>query len=400
MESFDINDFESIRPYNDDEVVGAISHLLENDRFFEMMEWVYPSLNREDVQEMLEEVKTVEDFQQSISGPAFKVVTQMTTNGLTFSQIGRITAETPHLFLSNHRDIVLDSALLNVTLMEKSLPTTQIAIGDNLLRHPTIKNLVRLNKNFIVNREVNPKEMINYSRRLSNYIRKTIIEDGTSIWIAHREGRSKDGDDRTASGLLKMLTMTGDGEPEDKLRALNILPMSVSYEYDPCDIFKVNELLHLKLYGEYRKEEGEDYKSMLRGLMGHKGRVHIAVGTQLDEEFEEMSAMTNRNEKIKYLTKEIDRQMHEIFKLWPSNYIAYDLLHGTKEFTQYYTKLEKFAFRNYIRGRVLKFFINRAKLVTQHEGIRKQVRELFFQMYANPVINRKESLIENKTTEF
>lgn len=390
MQEFDINDFESIRPYNDSEVAQAIELLSRNERFFEMMSWVYPSLDREDIIEMLSEIRTVDDFQQNISGPAFKVVTQMTTSGLTFSQIDRIEPDKAYLFLSNHRDIILDSALLNVTLMEKNFKTTQIAIGDNLLRHPMIKNIVRLNKNFIVNRDVNPKEMLLHSRRLSNYIHKTIVQDKISIWIAHREGRSKDGDDRTASGLLKMLCMEGEAENlEDRLKALNILPMSVSYEYDPCDIFKVNELLVTKTQGNYQKEEGEDYRSMLKGLTGHKGRVHISVGSVLDEEIEEMREIPNKNDKIRFLTQKVDAQMHAIYKLFPSNYIAYDLLHGTREYSDQYSNLEKFAFRNYIRGRVLKFFIARKKIGSQ-DGMRKQVRELFYQMYANPVINRKE----------
>ena len=391
MEAFDINDFESIRPYHDEEVPAAIAVLSQNERFFEMMAWVYPNLDRDDILEMLAEIKTIDDFQQNLSGPAFKVVTQMTTSGLTFSQIDQIKPDEAYLFLSNHRDIILDSALLNVTLLEKGLKTTQIAIGDNLLMHPMIRNIVRLNKNFIVNRNVNPKEMLLYSQRLSNYIRKTITEEKVSIWIAHREGRSKDGDDRTANGLLKMLSMVGEQSIEEKFKSLNILPTAVSYEYDPCDIFKVNELITLKLEGSYEKEAGEDYKSMLKGLTGHKGRVHIAVGSLLNEEIDQLEAIQNKNDKIRHLAQVVDRQMHEIYRLWPTNYIAYDLLNGTRRFAHKYTNLEKFAFRNYITGRVISFFLARASLVTQKEGIRKQVRELFLQMYANPVINRVEA---------
>lgn len=395
MDSFDINDFESIRPYLDHEVPAAVALLSQNERFFEMMAWVYPSLDRADIVEMLSEIKTIDDFQQSLSGPAFKVVTQMTTSGLTFSQIDRISNDQAYLFLSNHRDIILDSALLNVTLLEKGLNTTQIAIGDNLLMHPMIRNIVRLNKNFIVNRNVNAKEMLMYSQRLSNYIRRTITEDKTSIWIAHREGRSKDGDDRTANGLLKMLSMVGEESLEEKLKSLNILPTAVSYEYDPCDIYKVNELLTLKIEGKYEKEEGEDYKSMLKGMTGHKGRVHIAVGSLLLEEINQLHTIANKNDKIRFLAQAIDRQMHEIYKLWPSNYIAYDLLNGGRTFSEHYTNLEKFAFRNYITGRVILFFLAKKSFGNQ-DGLRKQVRDMLLQMYANPVINRVEAENFNK----
>ncbi len=395
MDSFDINDFESIRPYLDHEVPAAVALLSQNERFFEMMAWVYPSLYRADIVEMLSEIKTIDDFQQSLSGPAFKVVTQMTTSGLTFSQIDRISNDQAYLFLSNHRDIILDSALLNVTLLEKGLNTTQIAIGDNLLMHPMIRNIVRLNKNFIVNRNVNAKEMLMYSQRLSNYIRRTITEDKTSIWIAHREGRSKDGDDRTANGLLKMLSMVGEESLEEKLKSLNILPTAVSYEYDPCDIYKVNELLTLKIEGKYEKEEGEDYKSMLKGMTGHKGRVHIAVGSLLLEEINQLHTIAKKNDKIRFLAQAIDRQMHEIYKLWPSNYIAYDLLNGGRTFSEHYTNLEKFAFRNYITGRVILFFLAKKSFGNQ-DGLRKQVRDMLLQMYANPVINRVEAENFNK----
>jgi len=391
MDSFDINDFESIRPYHDHEVPAAVAVLSQNDRFFEMMAWVYPSLDRDDIREMLSEIKTIDDFQQSLSGPAFKVVTQMTTSGLTFSQIDRISNERAYLFLSNHRDIILDSALLNVTLLEKGINTTQIAIGDNLLLHPMIRNIVRLNKNFFVNRNLNAKEMLLYSQRLSNYIRKTITQDKTSIWIAHREGRSKDGDDRTANGLLKMLSMIGDENIEDKFKQLNILPTVVSYEYDPCDIYKVNELLTLKIDGKYEKEEGEDYKSMLKGMTGHKGRVHIAVGSLMHKEIDELDSIPNKNDKIRHFAQAIDRQMHAIYRLWPSNYIAYDLLNGTKLYSAHYSNLEKFAFRNYITGRVILFFIAKKSFGNQKDGLRKQVREMLLQMYANPVVNRIES---------
>lgn len=386
----DVNDYTDIRPYTDEEVPEVIERLLKEPLLYQVMDWLYPSLSEEDIRQMMREVESIDDFQETISGPAFKVIAQMTTSGLTFTNMDNLKKDDAYLFLSNHRDIILDSALLNVSLLEKGYKTTQIAIGDNLLQNPLIYDVVRLNKNFIVNRNVNSKEMLLHSRRLSSYIRKTISEENTSIWIAHKEGRAKDNDDRTASGLLKMLTMSGEGTIEEKLHSLNILPTVVSYEYDPCDLFKVNELLAIKQTGEYKKQEGEDFKSMMRGLTGHKGGVNIAVGTVLKRRIEALKDIDNKNEKIKMLAAAIDRQMHDIYKLWPTNYIAYDLLNGTRKYKDQYTNLQRVAFRNYIRSKVIQMSIFKKKLPIR-EGFNKMVKELLLQMYANPVINKLES---------
>jgi hypothetical protein len=188
-----------------------------------------------------------------------------------------------------------------------------------------------------------------------------------------------------------MLSMSGEGSIEDRLRSLNILPMVVSYEYDPCDLYKANELISIKLYGSYKKQQGEDYRSMLKGLTGHKGKVNICVGQVVDKQITYLESIQNKNDKIRQLAIEIDREMHMIYRLWPSNYIAYDLLHGTREFSDQYSNLEKFTFRNYLMGRVLKLTVARKRLGHDREGFRKAVREVLLQMYANPVINRKEA---------
>ena len=300
-ELVDINNFAEIRPFNNDEVSMVVERMLTQAPLYEMMKFVYPYLEEADVAEMLREIKSVDQFQEDISGPAFKVITQTTTNGLTFSNMENIRKDEPYLFLSNHRDIILDSALLNVSLLEKGFKTTQIAIGDNLLHHQMIRDLVRLNKSFIVNRNVNPKEMLAYSKRLSNYIHKTIREEQVSIWIAHKEGRSKDGDDRTASGLLKMLVSSRNENIREALLPLNIVPMVVSYEYDPCDIYKANELLTIKENGVYEKQPGEDYRSALKGITGHKGRVNIAVGTKLHSTLKRLPENLPKNEQFRLL---------------------------------------------------------------------------------------------------
>ena len=386
----DLNNYDDLRPYEGEEIPAAIERLLKKDTTFRMMQFVYPDLEKEEITEMLRSVRTTEDFQIEVSAPAFKVVAQTTTNGLTFSNMDSIKKGVPYLFLSNHRDIILDSALLNVSLLEKGFETTQIAIGDNLLKNEIIEDIVRLNKSFIVHRNAAPKELLMLSRRLSNYIRKTITQDGTSVWIAHKEGRSKDGDDRTASGLIKMLQASSEQSFEDGLGELNIIPTVVSYEYDPCDIFKANELLMIKEHGEYQKQDGEDYRSALKGITGHKGRVNIALGNVLNRRLDSIKTIENKNEKVRVLSNLIDQEMHLLYRLWPTNYIAYDILTGENTYSHEYTRIQRITFNNYLRGRTLKLALTKKKLL-KNEGFTKQVREVMLKMYANPVINKRKA---------
>jgi hypothetical protein len=386
----DVHNFDDIRPYNEVELQAAIGRLLQEPMLMNMMRWVYPGLTKAEVKRIFTEVKNLKQFQEEVSAPAVKVITQMTTSGLSFSNIESIEHNKGYLFISNHRDIILDSAFLNVSLLERGYETTEIAIGDNLLKAQVVKDIVRSNKNFIVNRDVSAKEIFYYSSRLSNYIRDTITRRNTSIWIAHREGRSKDGDDKTSTGLLKMFTMSHDGTIEDGLGTLNLLPMCVSYEYDPCDLMKTNELLHKKFFGKYEKQKNEDFHSMITGITGHKGRVHITVGRELTETFKLMETITNKNEKIRILSEAINHQMYEIYKLWPTNYIAYDMLHGKKEFRDKYSRIQQITFSNYIRGQVIKLSLSRKKLGLPKENLNTSAREILLQMYANPVINYLE----------
>lgn len=385
----DVFDFHELRPYNDAELQEAIERMVQEPMLFKMMKWVYPGLRKTEILSMFREVTSVQQFQEEISAPAVKVITQMTTSGVSFSNESEIEPDKAYLFISNHRDIILDSALLNVSLIERGIPTTEIAIGDNLLKMQLIRDIVRCNKNFIVSRDVNAKEMLYYSLRMSNYIRHTLLEKNTSIWIAQREGRSKDGDDRTATGLLKMFTLSSKIAPEDALADLNLRPMCVSYEFDPCDLLKTNELMHVKLFGKYEKKPGEDFYSMVTGLTGHKGKVNISVGNPMSGAYDKMREITNKNEKYRILSEAIDDEMHRIYHLWPNNYIAFDLLHGSREYKDKYSNIQRIAFVNYIRGHVFKMALSRKKLGLPAENFNSYAREILLQMYANPVINKR-----------
>lgn len=388
--TIDVFDFHEMRPYSDAELQAAIDRMVQEPMLIKMMKWVYPGLRKTEILEMFKEVKSVQQFQEEISAPAVKVITQMTTSGVSFSNESEIEADKAYLFISNHRDIILDSALLNVSLIERGIPTTEIAIGDNLLKMQLVRDIVRCNKNFIVSRDVNAKEMLYYSLRMSNYIRHTILEKNTSIWIAQREGRSKDGDDRTATGLLKMFALSSKLAPEDALFDLNLRPMCVSYEFDPCDLLKTNELLHVKLFGKYEKKPGEDFLSMVTGLTGHKGKVNITVGNPMDIAFIKMREVSNKNEKFRILGEAIDEEMHRIYHLWPNNYIAFDLLNGTREYKDRYSNIQRIAFVNYIRGHIFKLAFSRKKLGLPSENFNANAREILLQMYANPVNNKRK----------
>jgi 1-acyl-sn-glycerol-3-phosphate acyltransferase len=388
MEQFD---FEDIRPYTDSEVPVIIERLLRDETFFRVMSWIYPHANRESLSNLMRSVTSVREFQEKVSGPAFKVLEKHTTNGLGFENSHNLVKNKPYLFLSNHRDIILDSAFLNVLLIEGGFETTQIAIGDNLLRNPVITDLVRLNKNFIVNRNIPARDVLQNSKRLSEYIRRVICDKKESVWIAHREGRSKDGDDRTANGLLKMLALSGEGSLSHRLRSLHILPMAVSYEYDPCDVMKVNELMVRRATGSYRKKPGEDYRSMLNGLMGHKGHVSISVGKVFDEQLQVLDSISNKNDAFRFLAMEIDREMHLMYKLWPVNYIAYDMLHEGSTYSRFYSGLEYTAFSNYVQERLSVLLASRRNGPENVSLFKAEASAMLLQMYANPVVNKQEA---------
>ncbi len=391
----DVFAYDDIRPYNDAELKDALARLVQEDALYKMMRWVYPGLSRASIRKMFLSITTVQQFQEEISAPAVKVITQMTTSGLSFSNLESLEKNKGYLFISNHRDIVLDSALLNISLFEHGLNSTEIAIGDNLLKTQAVRDLVRANKNIIVNRDVNAKEVYYYSLRLSNYIRHSITQNHTGIWIAQREGRSKNGDDRTSTGLLKMFVMSSNAGIEEALQQLNMVPMCVSYEYDPCDLLKTHELLHHKIFGQYTKQPFEDFHSMLTGITGHKGRVHVSIGSPLTEAYEQIKLITNKNEKIRAVGEAIDRQMHAIYKLWPTNYIAYDLLHDSREYKNEYSNIQKIAFQNYVRGRVWKLVLGRKKTGLPKENLFKMAREIMLEMYANPVVNHAQLKAEH-----
>lgn len=280
-----------------------------------------------------------------------------------------------YTFMSNHRDIILDSAILNVLLRNHGAKYTRPAIGSNLLINEWVTDFVKLNSCFTIERDITVREMLSSSSIRSQYIRETIEENEDSVWIAEKEGRTKNGDDRAQQSLLKMLKMSGTANFSDNFKALHLMPLSISYEWEPCDSLKTQEL-YTRTVGEYIKTPEDDMNSMLTGLSTYKGRVHFHIDKLTDSELDKLNDLPSNGERIEALAALIDAKIHKNFKLWPNNYIAYDLLHSVNKFSSQYTPEEKARFIQIMTQKMDKL-----------EGNISMLNNIFLEIYANPVKN-------------
>ncbi|MTI31196.1 1-acyl-sn-glycerol-3-phosphate acyltransferase [Xanthovirga aplysinae] len=373
---FTPSDFDEIRPFRDEEVDDVLGQLSKDEDSLKYLQLIFPKLSKEEILDKLKNLHTIKDFQVGITYPALQRLLKETTDGLSHSGFDQVDENQSYLYISNHRDIVLDSALLNYILHISGHETTEVGIGSNLLMTPFTTWLAKLNRNFVVNRNVPPRQMYNYSQLLSAYIRHTLTEKQTSVWIAQGEGRAKDGNDQTQAGLLKMFTLSsGEEDFIESKRMLNIRPFAISYELNPCDIMMAQEIYIRKTTGSYEKKAGEDLQSMITGISGYKGRVHLSLAKPLDKELEALKTCKNKNEQIRELAKMIDQKIYENYKLWPSNWIAYDVLHETNHITKY-SQEERSRFMQYLGGRIMMM-----------EGDKTELRKILLQMYSYPVSN-------------
>jgi 1-acyl-sn-glycerol-3-phosphate acyltransferase len=377
-------DFESIRPYQDHEIPLVFDRLSKETSFLELIKFLYPKVPTELFIGQMKQIKTIRQFQQDIISSYVREVISSTTQGVTVEGLDGLDPKESYLYISNHRDIVLDPAFLNVILVEHNFDTTEIAIGDNLLIYPWITDLVKLNRTFIVNRNLPVRQIMESSNRLSSYIRHTVTQVGHSIWIAQREGRSKDGNDRTQISLLKMLNLSGKSTSANDFKELKIVPVSISYEYDPCDYLKALEFQNKRDNPNFVKTKEDDLKHMGSGLRGRKGRVHFAFGQPLENELDILDSTTNKNDQLEMLAGIIDRHVHESYRLWPGNCVAWDLLHDSTQYSNCYTSEEKEVFLTYINEH-----LNRI------DGDPDFLRKTLLEMYANPVENSRG--IQEKT---
>ncbi len=355
-----------------------MQRLAEHPSFHQVLKFVNPEIDSTDIHNLLQGVHTIDDFQKIVAHQAVRTLVDGTSKSLTFEGFDNTRPDASHLFISNHRDIILDSAILNMLLLEQGFPTTETAIGSNLLSSELITDLTRLNKNFVVKRNTVAREFYDNSLRLSGYIKHTIAERHAGIWIAQREGRTKNGLDKTQPGLLKMLSIGCDEPLRFCFRSLRITPVAISYEYDPCDVLKIRELKAISRDERYEKGPDEDYKSIITGLTGYKGRIHLGVGKTIDRELDILAEYQNINDKLRLLGEIIDRQIYSLYKLWPTNYMANDLLNGTCIYKEEYTDAEMQAFEKHIKSRLQQANLN------SDEDL-----NFLLMMYANPVENAK-----------
>ena len=370
--------YDDIRFYNEEEVPQALREYVKHPMIKALLQFTFPNAAFSAIEEKVMSCKTIRDFQTKIIYLTVQKVLEKSSEGLTYSGFEQLKKNESYLYISNHRDIVLDTSLLNCVLYEAGLKMTASAIGDNLVQKPFLLALSKLNRNFLVKRGLSPREMLKSSQKLSEYIRQLILEEKRPVWMAQREGRTKDGNDFTQQGVLKMLAMAKhDDTVSQYLSKLKIVPVSISYEFDPTDILKMPEILAKRMETIYIKSANEDFTSILKGALGNKGRIHLSAGEPISAtEFEKLEESSiSVNEQLQCLTSYIDSQIHKNYRLWPANYIACDLLSGQSRFEKHYNAKEKRQFERRLSRRV---DVKNALEVNS-----------YLLMYANPVLNQK-----------
>jgi len=373
--------FEEIRCYNNEEVHGVLERLCEEKQFMKVLSTVYPLLPKENIKQRLMSYHSNYEFQKEMVCPFLQYLEANMTKGIDLNGLAKIDTSKAYLYISNHRDIILDSAFLCGKFIQRGLDTVEIAIGDNLLIYPWIEDLVRVNKSFIVKRGLSPRNVLESSQRLSAYIAHTISDKNQSIWIAQREGRAKDSNDRTQESLLKMFNMSGAGNFIENMKALNLCPLSISYEYDPCDFLKAKEMQQKRDNPCFKKDPKDDLINMETGVMGYKGKVVYEITGDISKELDAIANETsNRNQQIALTAELIDRRIHSNYTIFANNKIAFDLLKDAKHFSAEYTQTEKLDFERYLTLQIAKIELENK----DHDFLRSKLLE----MYANPLINK------------
>ncbi len=371
-------DFDEIRPYRDEEVPEIMNRLSVDPVFSRVLKNLFVDESRiQEIKEAIVQTRDVESFQRSFMVPFLENIIKTSTCGLTVGGTEYLEKNKSYLFISNHRDIVLDSALLNVEVYRLGFKPTEIAIGSNLLIYQWIEDVSRVNRSFIVKRNIPVRQMLQSSHLLSAYIRHTVTNNGNSIWIAQREGRSKDGLDQTSPALLKMLNMSNKQKFVRGFQELSIVPMAISYEIEPCGNEKVAELLKRQADPDFQKSEKDDLLSMASGLKNQKGRIHIQFGEPIDRSaLKGLSKEGNINERLKRLADYIDYQIYNNYMLYPNNFIAYDLYYNCNKYIERYSIEDQKLF--------IELTHQRLKLVNED---REEAMELWLKMYATPVFS-------------
>lgn len=378
----DIHDFDAIRPYLPEELPEAYEQLLSDDTFCQLASQFIEGFTKDTFRKQLYACHTNLEVQKAFLYPLIKKLIAHCTQGVGMdaSAIPADKRVVPYTYVSNHRDIVLDSALLDVELIDNGFPdTVEIAIGDNLLIYPWIRTLVRINKSFVVQRSLSMREMLASSKRMSQYMHFALTEKKQSIWIAQREGRTKDSDDRTQESILKMMCMAGEGTPLERLKEMNIVPVSISYEFDPCDYLKAKEFQQKRDDSNFKKSPQDDLTNMQTGIMGYKGHVTYRLGTPVNTWIDSLAELPKADFFVE-VAHRIDREIHLGYEIYSSNLVAYDMLMGHDTPSADYSEEEYKRFEQYLKTR-----ITQVDLPQKDETF---LRERLLTMYANPYINQ------------
>lgn len=377
-------EFNDIAPYDDSSFQQYMARLVKEPGFENAIKYVMPEADYSQVVKDLLQIKGKDEFQKKIMFSILLLLERMTTSGVTDSGLEKLPPEHNVLFITNHRDIVLDASFLGLAMIRRGLPAQEVALGDNLLIYDWIEDLVRLNKGIIVKRNLRMTKALEAARQLSGYIHYCIKEKRESVWIAQREGRAKDSNDVTQESVIKMLALAGEGESIlDRLMELNIVPTAISYEYDPNDYLKAREFLARRRDPEFKKSQRDDLFSMETGILQFKGRVHFSVGDCLNNHVEELSGITDKVEIVRRICAIIDREIHLGYRIYPINYIAYDRINHTSQYTAHYTAEDVMKFDEYLNGQ-----LDKVDLPDISSDEREFMRQSIMMMYANPLRNQ------------
>ena len=377
-----MEDLENIQPYNDEEAVAALQKLARHPAVPVISKYIFPEFPIGTLKKMLMDIKGVDDFQYSIVSKAVNVVVGRSSSGFTYEGVENLRRiDGKFLAVSNHRDIVLDPALTQWMLMLNNVPFTEICVGSNLLANGVVETLLRSNRMITVIRGISAREVYLSSQILSKFIRSEITSGKSSVWIAQREGRTKNGLDVTEQGLLKMFDMSGTADFETNFKELHIVPMSISYEYEPCDFRKAREILIKQTTGEYHKKEDEDMHSILTGIRQWKGGIHLSVGTPLTDKEITRSSWYEKNDRYQAIRRILDERIISGYKLWKTNYMGYDLMTGGSKYSDKYTPEDLAKFREYTEHK-----LSRAEKKLD----KNELRSIFWHIYGNPVAAKEK----------
>lgn len=381
-------DFSDIAPYDDSVFVEKMSALVKDPGFLHAINYTMP---KDDVPALIEELLKIDnkyDFQHSVMLPFLEMLAKTTTAGISLGGVKYYNPAHNYVFITNHRDIVLDASFLNLAFMRRGMPTSEVAIGNNLLVFDWITDLVRLNKSFIVKRNTGLREGLLAAKQLSAYIHNAILEKHESVWIAQREGRAKDSSDHTQEALIKMLAISGEGSFMEKIKEINLMPVSISYEFDPNDYLKCKEFLMKRRDPNFKKSQRDDLFSMETGLLQFKGKVHFQMTPRINTKLDQIGDFSDNNTSAKYVGTLIDQAIHRSYEIFPINYVAYDMLHNSQRFANKYTEEQKREVELYLNNQLAKVDVEN---LTPEEY--DYMMEMMLVMYANPLKNKLKTIL-------